>query len=328
MFRTGLVKLMVILLCLATTELPAQDMSDSKTEPARLEGADNPLAGKIWDVGKSRFVDREELLARLAPARYILLGETHDNTEHHAGQAWIISNLAGKLRDVDVVFEMIDDRQGDLLKQHGYRTAADLVSLLAQSNSGWEYSLYYQGLFETVMNAGYQILPGNINRHELLSSIMHGQGHVDQAVQELLTKTPFSPEQQLAVKKDIIESHCNMLNDEAAATMVRGQRIRDISMALNLLKAPQPVRVLIAGSGHVRNDYGVPVYLHQQDPGAKIVAIGFQGVEDGITDVTDYARSWETAVIPFDYLWLTQRAQREDPCAGFKSRMMHKQQAK
>ena len=101
-----------------------------------------------------------------------------------------------------------------------------------------------------------------------------------------------------------------------------------ISMALNLLNAPQPVKVLIAGSGHVRNDYGVPIYLHQKNSHASIVAIGFQGVEKGITDVRDYARSWETAALPFDYLWLTQRARREDPCAGFRKQFSHKKQDK
>ena len=327
MFRNCLVKLVVISLCLGATELPAQGMNDIQTMPALLEGGDNPLTGKIWDVRNNRFIDRADLLHRLTAARYILLGETHDNSAHHAGQAWVINGLAGTLHDVDVVFEMIDDKQGNLMKQAGYRSSADLVTLLAQSNSGWEYSLYYQGLFDAVMKAGYTILPGNINRHELLSSIMHGQGHVEPAVQDLLTNTPFTHEQQLAMNKDIIESHCNMLNEKAAETMVRGQRIRDISMALNLFNAPQPVRVLIAGSGHVRNDYGVPVYLRQKDSGAKIIAIGFQGVEKGVTDIRQYAQSWETAVLPFDYLWLTERAQREDPCAGFKSRFNHEKQA-
>src|SRR5687767_16011942 len=51
--------------------------------PAGL-GHDHPLTGRIWDVAGARFIITEALVARLAPARFVLLGERHDNADHHA----------------------------------------------------------------------------------------------------------------------------------------------------------------------------------------------------------------------------------------------------
>ena len=55
-----------------------------------------------------------------------------------------------------------------------------------------------------------------------------------------------------------------MLDDKTSASMVLGQRLRDAVMAESLLNSLQPVKVLIAGAGHVRNDRAVPLYLRYE----------------------------------------------------------------
>src|SRR5512133_3700789 len=72
---------------------------------------DHPLAGKIWDVRASRFVDEASLVSALAGARTVLLGEVHDNPDHHVLQARLLRALAGAGRTPKVAFEMLSVEQ-------------------------------------------------------------------------------------------------------------------------------------------------------------------------------------------------------------------------
>ncbi len=47
---------------------------------------DHPLVGKIWDMNSRSYMDEAALLARINTANLLLLGETHDNPQHHENQ--------------------------------------------------------------------------------------------------------------------------------------------------------------------------------------------------------------------------------------------------
>src|SRR5439155_15184454 len=65
------------------------------------------------------------------------------------------------------------------------------------------------------------------------------------------------------LRADIVESHCNKLPEAVVPRLVLAQRVRDAAMAQALVNdATADGAILIAGNGHVRNDLGVPVYLH------------------------------------------------------------------
>src|SRR5512134_514132 len=51
----------------------------------------HPLAGKIWSPPTGAFVDRATLDAAVAGAHHLLLGETHDNADHHLIQARLVA---------------------------------------------------------------------------------------------------------------------------------------------------------------------------------------------------------------------------------------------
>jgi hypothetical protein len=69
--------------------------------------------------------------------------------------------------------------------------------------------------------------------------------------------------------------------------------------------------VLITGNGHARGDRGVPAYLRLAKPEAKVLSVGMIELQPG-ADPAAAARG-----LPFDYIWLSDPAKREDPCAGF-----------
>src|SRR5258706_661680 len=56
-------------------------------------GRNHPLTGRIWDVSAGGFIDRQNLVTRLARADFILLGERHDNPDHHLLQAEELRSL-------------------------------------------------------------------------------------------------------------------------------------------------------------------------------------------------------------------------------------------
>ena len=74
--------------------------------------------------------------------------------------------------------------------------------------------------------------------------------------------------------------------------------------------------VLIAGVGHVRDDYGVPLYLAARVPGAPVVVVAPLEVREGAARPEDYASSFDGA-LPFDFVWFTPRMDYKDPCAAF-----------
>src|SRR5205085_7453406 len=65
-------------------------------------------APKIWDVAARQYVDEDALVARLAQSRFRLLGEVHDNPEHHRIRAALIRRIAATGAKPAVVFEQFD----------------------------------------------------------------------------------------------------------------------------------------------------------------------------------------------------------------------------
>src|SRR5258705_13575215 len=53
----------------------------------------HPLVGRIWDVKAGAFISESTLVSRLAASRFVLLGERHDNPDHHALEAKLVRAL-------------------------------------------------------------------------------------------------------------------------------------------------------------------------------------------------------------------------------------------
>lgn len=275
------------------------------------------LNDRIYEIKNSRFVNKAQLLSSILNSKYILLGETHDNIKHHVNQAWVIDELARQTFSTSVSFEMIDDTQADLIANRGIKTSNDLIELLNQTTTGWHYEDHYKELFDSVLQAGLRFYSANITRQKLYNIIQHDKPGLSVETEQLMRDVSLTPEMETRLQKEIIESHCGMIDQEAAKPMMKGQRIRDAIMALSLLNADAEKRVLIAGLGHVRNDRGVPIYLSAKDKEAKIIAIAMLEVERDHVDVNWYQRHWDSGQLPFDYVWFTARADREDPCVSF-----------
>ena len=82
--------------------------------------------------------------------------------------------------------------------------------------------------------------------------------------------------------------------------------------------------ILIAGSGHVRKDLGVPHYLKKRHPKARITSITWLEVDKLASNINDYAEYIGDNNKRFDYTWFTAQADRPDPCEQMKQYMQNK----
>lgn len=287
--------------------------------------SDHSLVGKIWDVKHKRYLDQQALLKKILASEYVLLGEQHDNRIHHQHQSWVIRQLHQNNRQVSVAFEMIDTYQASRLDKREITSVEQLIEVLNQFKTSWKYESRYKELFAEVIAAGYQIDAANLNRQRLMHTARLGNEKLPAEYRKILEQTPFTDQQTASLQQEIKESHCNMLDDKTSQGMILGQRLRDIIMTHSLLKSQQPVKVLIAGAGHVRNDRGVPLYLAGQDRKARILAIGFTEVREDGQDIASYTERWDSAELPFDIVWFTPQVERENLCAELRKHFRKEQ---
>lgn len=283
------------------------------TPTEKLDG-DHPLVGKVWLPASGSFIPVEELVAQAVAADVVLLGETHDNADHHALQAWMLGRVLDSGKRPLVAFEMIDSSQEPALRRHldaHPGDAAGLGAALAWDKSGWPDWALYRPIAAAALTAGAPLAAANLPRDQV-RAIARGEG-AD-------TLPPLPPEQTRILEHEIKAGHCDMLPDAALPGMVRVQRQRDAAMAAALIQGlrNQGRAVLIAGAGHVRTDHGVPHVLAGQQPDARVLALAFLEVKSGETDPAAYSQLFDSARLPFDAVWFTPRAEREDQCEALR----------
>ena len=282
---------------------------------------DHPLAGTIYDLEQRRTVGFPELLEGMRNATYLLLGETHDNMAQHANQVQVIEALSAAGHRPSATFEMIDDRQGEILKGRELGSAKYLVDLLNHVDTGWDYATYYLAVFNSVIGAGIPIRPANIERNRLAEMMAQEPVQWPVGLRRILADSPLPAALEHELLEEIIASHCGMLDETAARPMVAGQRLRDAAMTDSLLHDTGAQRLLFAGNGHVRKDRGVPMYLRRQVPAdTVVVTLAMQEVEQDHNTLADYEAHWSAGVLPYDYVWFTPQADRGDPCADWQGK--------
>jgi uncharacterized iron-regulated protein len=285
-------------------------------------GRAHPLAGRVWDVAASRFVDPAEVRTRLAASRYVLLGETHGNPDHHRLQAWSLRALIDAGRRPAVAFEMLtDDHASAVARYLAGRPpdAAGLGDAVAWARSGWPDWRLYQPIADLAVAHGLPILTANLGGTTVRALARGGAGAVDPALASRWgLGAPLPAPAEVVMANEIREAHCGHASDRMVTGMIAAQRARDARMAESLLAGERDGAVLIAGAGHVRRDHGVPFHLARRAPGARVLSVGFLEVRDDLTSPPDYGARFGVAAPPFDLVWFTPRTDDQDPCERFR----------
>jgi len=287
---------------------------------------EHPLAGKIWDVERERFVERSALIAQIRSAQLVLLGEQHDNADHHQLQAWLLQGLIDHGRRPALVLEMLNVEQQPSVDQAlAARAGADAFARAVDwEHSGWPAFALYRPLFERALHAELALVAAGIDRKVAMGIARGGTGALDPAlVERFALNDALSPEVAEHARKEMADAHCGLLPASMLDTMVLVQRARDARLAERMhASGANGGAVLIAGAGHVRNDRGVPAELARAY-GAASLALGLLEVETGVHAPAAYAAHFDAPRLPFAFVWFTPRASDTDHCAELRASMQH-----
>jgi uncharacterized iron-regulated protein len=317
-----------VLFALGCSRGPSRPPAPQTPAPARWQstlGVDHPLTGVIWDVTARRRVDEAELAARVRGADLVLVGETHDNPDHHRLQADLVRAFASSHDAPAVVFEMIDLRRQPAvdasLRAHPGDADA-LADAVDWASSGWPAWPIYRPVFEAALAAHATILAAGID-HDVAMRIAHeGPAALDpDLVRVFGLDAPLPGDQDEALRREMSDAHCGLLPESMLGPMVLVQRARDALLAERLHEgAGGHGALLIAGAGHVRRDRGVPAELVRVF-GAKSLAIGLLQTNARDAAPDRYADAFGVPVLPFDVVWFTPRVDDVDHCDALRRHM-------
>jgi len=288
--------------------------------------ADSEHTGTLWDARAGKAVTPAEMVARLAKARFVLIGEVHDNPDHHRLQGWIIARLAEAGLSPTVVMEMIPGEKADALADYLAKpdaTAAGLGPALNWDESGWPAWREYQPIADAAFAAGLDILAGNPTGTMTRETAQSGLDVLGARKANLSLDMPLAPALSDALMDELYDGHCEMVPRERLQPMARVQRLRDAAMADAMLNA-EDAAVLIAGNGHVRADRGVPWYLRARAPEASTAVVMHVELDGSGKSPADYVQRGPDDAPLADFVWLTPRAERPDPCEQMRQMMQQR----
>lgn len=322
--RTLLLVLAGLALSCGGAPAPAAPAAAPEKWTARLD-VDHPLVGRIWDVAQRRFVTRDDFDTRIAAADYVLLGEKHDNPDHHRLQARALRAMIARGRAPAVAFEMIEtDAQHavDAFLEGNPTSAAGLGAAVKWDDRGWPTWGDYEPIAQAALDAHLPIVAANLP-HAKVRAVVMQQADVDASIlphgRRSLPVLP--PELGPSLMDELRASHCGHLPEEMLPGMMLAQVARDVTMASAMERAGGKDKrgaVLIAGAGHARKDRGVPFFLRTEMPAEGMVTVAFVEVDHGATKPAAYAPHFFTGDLPFDFVWFTPRLDDADPCEKFR----------
>jgi uncharacterized iron-regulated protein len=282
----------------------------------------HPLVGRVWDVSAATFISEAALNTRLAGSKFVMLGERHDNPDHHVLQAKIVRGLVEAGRRPAVGFEMLSTDDAAALARYLARSPKDAAGLgdaVNWSRSGWPEWRFYQPIAQAALDGSLPIVATNLSRPATDAVRRNGLPGLGPALTSQLKLAEPSPETRSAMARELRESHCGQVPESMIDRMVDIQWARDARMAASLTRPGlRDGAVLVAGAGHARRDRGVPAHLARQAPGAPIASLAFVEVDPAAAKPGDYAARFVSDALPFDYVWFTPKIDDGDPCEKFK----------
>lgn len=271
---------------------------------------DHPLTGQIWSRSENAFISADTLLDHLSETELLLLGEKHDNPDHHRLRLTILEHLLTTTQPVFLAMEMLTEAQQpalDLLSAMETLPPDEQWREILSWDDGWTWEFYEPALSLGLM-ANATLIAGNIGAETMMQ--VYRAEPADQQQSALNTA------QMQRLTEEIDVSHCGMLPAAQIPPMVRVQQARDQHMA-NALTTPGDAgqRILIAGNFHVRHDLGVPNYLPADAVSA--VAVAFLEVDPAGAQVSDYLADAADNLI-YDFIWFTPAIRGDDYCADMR----------
>lgn len=265
---------------------------------------DHPLVGEIWSSHTNQLTTVDDIVAAAEVADAVILGEKHDNAEHHQLQAALLARLSTDGRKAAVVWEMIPPAKDSILARATAIGGDGLGAALDWAEAGWPPWPEYQPIADIAIARGLTMRGAALTRAQV-GTLLGGDT-------DLLRDTKALPAAyQAALLEQLEASHCGAVPRTALGGMADVQVARDaaIAKAMGEVFDAGGFPVAITGGGHARRDRGVPWHLSRRT----VLVVAFVEVVRGETDPARYV---DPGV--FDFVWFTPRVDEKDPCDRFR----------
>ncbi len=237
-------------------------------DPARRDRHVAVSLDAIVDTRTGDVLTPDELAARLAKTRVLLVGEGHTRIESHRAERRILEALVATGRPVRVGLEMYPYTEQAWLDRwsKGQLTEEGFLSL-SRWYRNWGYNWgYYRDIFLLARDRGLPL--AGVNTPRDVVSAVRKKGFTNLTPEEA-AHVPVRVDTDSAEHRQLFKAFFGAdaglhagLTEEALDGMFRAQCTWDATMAFNAansLKASPPAAVLVvlAGSGHVVYGLGI-----------------------------------------------------------------------
>jgi uncharacterized iron-regulated protein len=214
-----------------------------------------------------------QLLSDLEPSSVIFMGETHDQIEHHQNQVRILQGLIGKNRDIVVGMEMFEKSQQPILDQWTEGKLSEeefLKEIKWEATWGMDYNLY-KGILDEAKTRRLKVLCLNIERELVRRVGQQGIAGLSPEDRAKLPEMDLSDKDHRRYMASIYRNHHGG-SAKDFENFYEAQCLWDEAMAETLSRfllsgeGRGKTVLVIAGSGHVAFDFGIPKRLHRRTP--------------------------------------------------------------
>ena len=246
-----------------------------------------PAAWTTLDGGEPRLAGAGAVLTGMAKKDVVLLGENHDDEDHHRWQAQVLAALHAQRPDMVIGFEMFPRRAQPALDDWvaGKLTVRQFLEQ-SQWESVWKLPAeLYLPLFQFARINRVPMVALNVDQKLIRSIGEKGWDAVPEAEREGVGRAAPAPQAYRDFLLEVYGEHPNShakesakprATDAAFGRFVESQTAWDRAMAEALARAvtpgsagAKPLVVGVMGSGHIRYGHGVPHQL--RDLGVKSV---------------------------------------------------------
>lgn len=215
-------------------------------------------------------VAADTLLDEVAKRDVVLLGETHDEADHHRWQLHTLAALHSRRPDMVIGFEMFPRRAQPVLDRW---VAGELTPAQLLAETRWDAiwnvpAELYLPLFEFARLHRVPMVALNVDRKLTQAVAAKGWDAVPPAEREGLSRPAAAPKAYVDELERVYRDHGERTPFK---NFVEAQQTWDRAMAEALARQPRSrLAVAVIGSGHLRHGYGVALQL--RDLGVRRIA--------------------------------------------------------
>jgi uncharacterized iron-regulated protein len=240
----------------------------------------------VYDVATGEQITREQLLSRLGEARFVVLGETHDDAFHHRVQHQVYEALGRRAQAsghaVLLGMEMMQVPFQAPLDAY-VRGEIEQAQMLEQVEweKRWRFPVaFYEPLWQLARAQGWPVVALNV---PLEITRLISQRGLDGLTRDERAQVAREVDLESAPHREwfaqVFITHGIPIKDKAALDRFYEAQVSwDETMAQSAVRAlegrpPADQMVIVAGSGHVMNRWGIPSRIARRAPDAAILTL-------------------------------------------------------